>query len=228
MNNELFTVKPSLKQYYGRTVTKEMRFDESTDNGESFERLGGSNVPRRSFDEHMILELKDGSLAMFVRTEYGIGVSYSFDSGKTWTDVRLFCDYGGKGRDDGAAAIDGSLLYDEETDTLFQLFSHTSRGIGAFTVSSQSGFDDQGRKRLWDRDDREYYLGRDGRVYTPDGIPTNYTVGSYGRLYKNGQPCGSICHGENRELRQADVSFLLADAGLRQPELHQRVLPLPL
>jgi sialidase-1 len=45
-------------------------------------------------------------------------------------------------------------------------------------------------------------------VYTPDGIPTNYTVGSYGRLYKNGQPCGSICHGENRELRQADVSFL--------------------
>ena len=132
----------------------------------------------------------------------------SRDSGSTWTDVRLFCDYGGRGRDDGAAAIDGSLLYDEETDTLFQLFSHTSRGIGAFTVSSRSGFDDQGRKRLWDRDDREYYLGRDGRVYTPDGIPTNYTVGSYGRLYKDGRDCGSICHGENRELRQADVSFL--------------------
>ena len=132
----------------------------------------------------------------------------SRDSGSTWTDVRLFCDYGGKGRDDGAAAIDGSLLYDEDTDTLFQLFSHTSRGIGAFTVSSRSGFDDQGRKRLWDRDDREYYLERDGKVYGLDGTPTDYTVGSYGRLYKNGQPCGSICHGENRELRQADVSFL--------------------
>jgi hypothetical protein len=26
-------------------------------------------------------------------------------------------------------------------------------------------------------------------------------VGSYGQLYKNGQPCGSICNGENRELR---------------------------
>lgn len=34
MNNELFTVKPSLKQYYGRTVTKETEFDETTDNGE--------------------------------------------------------------------------------------------------------------------------------------------------------------------------------------------------
>ena len=132
----------------------------------------------------------------------------SRDSGSTWTDVRLFCDYGGRGRDDGAAAIDGALLYDEETDTLFQLFSHTSRKIGAFTVSSRSGFDDQGRKRLWDRDDREYYLDRDGKVYGLDGTPTDYTVGSYGRLYKNGQPCGSICHGENRELRQADVSFL--------------------
>ena len=132
----------------------------------------------------------------------------SHDSGETWSDVRLFCDYGGNGRDDGAAAIDGSLLYDEETDTLFQLFSHTSRGIGAFTVSSQSGFDSQGRKRLWDRENREYYLDRDRKVYTLDGIPTEYTVGPYGRLLKNGQDCGSICHGADRELRQADVSFL--------------------
>lgn len=31
MRNELFTVKPSLKQYYGRTVTKDMEFDEYTD-----------------------------------------------------------------------------------------------------------------------------------------------------------------------------------------------------
>ena len=29
--NELFTIKPTLRQYYGRTVTKEMEFDESTD-----------------------------------------------------------------------------------------------------------------------------------------------------------------------------------------------------
>lgn len=34
MNNELFTVRPSLTQYYGRTVTKDMEFDEKTENGE--------------------------------------------------------------------------------------------------------------------------------------------------------------------------------------------------
>lgn len=31
MNNELFIVKPSLKQYYGRTITKETEFDEWTE-----------------------------------------------------------------------------------------------------------------------------------------------------------------------------------------------------
>lgn len=38
-NNELFTVKPSLKQYYGRTVTKELEFDEKSENGEIHQTL---------------------------------------------------------------------------------------------------------------------------------------------------------------------------------------------
>ena len=68
------------------TLTERLAFAyKSVDQGESFERLGGSNVPQRSFDEHMILELNDGRLAMYVRTKYGIGVSYSYDRGRTWT-----------------------------------------------------------------------------------------------------------------------------------------------
>lgn len=39
MANELFTVKPSLSQYYGRTVTKETEFDETTENGEIHQTL---------------------------------------------------------------------------------------------------------------------------------------------------------------------------------------------
>ena len=39
MNNELFTVKPSLKQYYGRTVTKDLVFDEKSENGEVHQTL---------------------------------------------------------------------------------------------------------------------------------------------------------------------------------------------
>lgn len=39
MNNELFTVRPSLKQYYGRTITRETEFDETTENGEVHQTL---------------------------------------------------------------------------------------------------------------------------------------------------------------------------------------------
>ena len=57
----------------------------SVDNGETFVPLGVADVAKRSFDEHMILEKNDGSLDMYVRTTYGIGVSHSWDRGKTWT-----------------------------------------------------------------------------------------------------------------------------------------------
>lgn len=59
---------------------------ESRDNGKSFTRLGGADTPRRSYDEHMVLERRDGSLLMFVRTVYGIAQSESFDGGMTWSE----------------------------------------------------------------------------------------------------------------------------------------------
>ena len=131
----------------------------------------------------------------------------STDSGESWEDIRLFCDYGGTGRDDGAAAIDGSLLYDRDTDTVFQLFSHTSRGIGAFTVSEEAAFDARGRKLLWDRENNLHYL-ENGAVFRENGEKTEFTVDAYGKLYQNGTLAGSICHGQDRIFRQADSSFL--------------------
>ena len=58
----------------------------TTDAGKTFVRLGGADIPKRNCDEHMILERRDGSLAMYIRTSYGIGVSYSYDRGLTWTE----------------------------------------------------------------------------------------------------------------------------------------------
>jgi len=57
----------------------------SKDNGKSFQFLGRTNVPQRTFDEHMIVERKDKSLWTLVRTSYGIGESISNDGGKTWS-----------------------------------------------------------------------------------------------------------------------------------------------
>ena len=67
------------------------RMTVSTDGGKTWTLRGGANNPvvgERTFDEHMIVERKDGSLWMLIRTNHGIGESTSSDGGKTWTDVQ--------------------------------------------------------------------------------------------------------------------------------------------
>ena len=60
----------------------------SSDSGKTIEFLGSADVPQRSCDEHMLVELKDGKIWMLVRTSYGIGESFSYDRGKSWSPGR--------------------------------------------------------------------------------------------------------------------------------------------
>lgn len=81
MNNELFTVKPSLKQYYGRTVTKKMKFDEYTDDKEVHQTLKNlvfttevikeSEYNNIKTKEHSTLtqELPEGTILIWSETE---------------------------------------------------------------------------------------------------------------------------------------------------------------
>ena len=61
----------------------------SVDHGQSWQVRGSVNVPElfRNADEHMIIERKDGTLWMLVRTKYGIGESISKDKGYSWTSL---------------------------------------------------------------------------------------------------------------------------------------------
>ena len=61
----------------------------STDQGETWHLRGAATVPIdvRSFDEHIIVERKDKSLWMLVRTKYGIGESISTDNGRSWSPL---------------------------------------------------------------------------------------------------------------------------------------------
>lgn len=61
----------------------------STDAGATWSERGACTVPTsiRSFDEHQIVERRDGSLWMLVRTRAGIGESRSDDGGRTWSDL---------------------------------------------------------------------------------------------------------------------------------------------
>ncbi len=57
----------------------------STDQGQTWKRRGGVAFPGTDFDEHMIVERKDGSLWMLARTKTGISESTSIDRGVTWS-----------------------------------------------------------------------------------------------------------------------------------------------
>ena len=57
----------------------------SQDQGNTWQRRGGVDIPDRCFDEHMIVERRDRSLWMLVRLMDGIGESVSTDGGWTWS-----------------------------------------------------------------------------------------------------------------------------------------------
>jgi len=57
----------------------------STDQGKTWTRRGGVAFPETDFDEHMIVELRDGRLWMLARTKKGISESFSTDAGRMWS-----------------------------------------------------------------------------------------------------------------------------------------------
>ena len=62
----------------------------SSDEGKSWQLRGSAGIPRpedRQCDEPMIVERRDRSLWMLVRTNYGIGETTSTDGGRTWTPI---------------------------------------------------------------------------------------------------------------------------------------------
>lgn len=61
----------------------------STDRGQTWALRGAAHVPvaARQFDEHMLVERRDDSLWILVRTKSGLGESVSTDRGQTWPEV---------------------------------------------------------------------------------------------------------------------------------------------
>ena len=71
-----------------RKEMRNLRFSNvyaSTDQGATWTLRGQADVRHRHFDEHMIVERRDGTLWMLVRTETGIGEAVSTDDGKSWS-----------------------------------------------------------------------------------------------------------------------------------------------
>jgi predicted neuraminidase len=60
----------------------------SSDAGDTWEWRGGADMPDRIFDEHHIIERRDGALWLVARTLDGVGESTSHDGGRTWSPGR--------------------------------------------------------------------------------------------------------------------------------------------
>ncbi|WP_395715935.1 sialidase family protein [Prosthecobacter sp.] len=67
---------------------KTCRVFESTDEGATWKQRGSLQFPDWEFDEHMMVELKDGRLWMLARTKGQPHESFSTDGGKTWSEPK--------------------------------------------------------------------------------------------------------------------------------------------
>ncbi len=65
----------------------------STDSGKNWRRTGGVRFPKPQFDEHHVVQRKDGSLWMTARTGDGIWESVSKDKGVTWSEPRKYMEH---------------------------------------------------------------------------------------------------------------------------------------
>jgi len=81
---------PSLKEAHHELDALRMaNVYASIDEGKTWQRRGGVAFPNPQFDEHMLVELRDGRLWMLARTRDGIAESYSSDQGRTWSKPEL-------------------------------------------------------------------------------------------------------------------------------------------
>uniref|UniRef100_UPI003216350C sialidase family protein n=1 Tax=uncultured Draconibacterium sp. TaxID=1573823 RepID=UPI003216350C len=133
----------------------------STDNGKTFKLKGGADVPNRHYDEHKVIEKKDGSLWMLVRTHYGIGESYSYDGGKTWTPGEPTNLGGPSSRFHISRLASGNLL-------LVNHYQNTGRNRLAAMISKDDGKSWEGHLMIDERNAVSYpnaTQDADGTIY---------------------------------------------------------------
>lgn len=157
-------LRPMRKMYripYDETKIPGAYVYKTSDNGKTFERLGGADVDKRDFDEHVIVEHEDGRLATYVRTSYGIGVSYSYDRGKTWT----------KGVDSGFGGAESRFQIQRLKSGRLLMINHKDTNKRTNLAAFLSDDDGKTWKHSLMLDDREWVSypdcteGNDGFIY---------------------------------------------------------------
>ncbi len=141
----------------------------SEDEGETFTRRSGVEMPQRSFDEHSFVEKKDGTLWMLTRTNYGIGQATSKDGGYLWENIGPSGHTGPASRFFIRRLASGNLLLVNHVSPSYQIAGspHPRFNLMAM-ISEDDGLTWRGGLMLDARDNVSYpdgVQGPDGRIY---------------------------------------------------------------
>ena len=143
----------------------------TSDGGKSFRLLRGPDVPDRHCDEHVIVERRDHSLWMLVRTLYGIGQSFSCDGGQTWTP----------GEDSGLGGPNSRFALRRLRSGRLCLINHVS---GPRQSNPAEIFPKREKLAVWlSDDDGVSWYGQLMLNPGPDVSYPDFTEGSDGRIY---------------------------------------------
>ena len=203
----------------------------------------------RSFRIPSLLYTKKGTLiaAVDARIQEGCDnpnridkvIRRSFDKGSSWSSMITALQMQGEGRK-GCAAIDPCMLYDEQSERIFLFYCYSPAGIGLQNANMGTGFDERGRKLLYDRQDNVYYMEEqepaehesqdtasedsldraDGfrevrpvlRVDESKGLD-GYLTDRNGEITRDGRKCGNIrlSGGELREFPTCYLQYIYSD-----------------
>lgn len=140
-----------------------------------------------------------------------ICIRRSEDNGNTWSPIQTVVAFPDE-KLDSAAAVDSSLLQDEETGTIWLMYCHTPGGIGLWNSEPSVGFDLAGQRQLYDNKKQPYELEENGEVRNTKRELSRYTVDGDGSVFINGRKTGHIFEkideSNKHLLVEASTSFL--------------------
>lgn len=144
----------------------------------------------------------------------------SFDNGLTWEEQIIAVEEVGESMNDASAAIDPCMVYDENSDTIFMLYSHTPSGVGILNCKKGTGQDGEGNLYLYDGKKR--YTLKGEKLYGEEGKEAEgYVVNKNGDILFNGENVGNykLNSGKFKELRTSHLCIVSSkDDGLTWSE----------
>jgi len=133
-------------------------------------------------------------------------VRRSLDNGLTWEEQIVVVEEVGESMQDASAAIDPCMLYDENSNTVFMIYSHTPAGVGILKCKKGLGQDKEGNLYLYEGKRR--YTLKDGKIYDKSGsVKEDYKIMPNGDVIFKGQPAGNykLNSGKLKELKTSHL-----------------------